>query len=126
MRRKAATHGGRQGGESDFTDRISMRDPRAAHEPRPPADAARRSGSGKGSMGETTVASMTDSGFTRGALAHLTEASGGGAFAALRERAFEQFEAMPMPSPETEEWRYTDVRDLELSRYRPYAPEPAA
>jgi Fe-S cluster assembly protein SufD len=32
----------------------------------------------------------------------------------LRERAMTAFEALPMPSPETEEWRYTDVTDLDL------------
>ncbi len=77
-------------------------------------------------MGETTLTSTTDSGFTREALEHLIAGDGGDGFGVLRERAFEQFEAMPMPSPETEEWRYTDVRDLDLSRYRSYAPEPAA
>ena len=31
---------------------------------------------------------------------------------ALREQAFARFGAMPLPSKETEEWRYTDVSDL--------------
>jgi Fe-S cluster assembly protein SufD len=31
---------------------------------------------------------------------------------AVRDRAFASFEAMPLPSQETEEWRYTDVSDL--------------
>jgi len=44
----------------------------------------------------------------------------------LRDQAFAQFEAMPMPSPETEEWRYTDVRELDLSVYTAFKPEPAA
>ena len=30
-----------------------------------------------------------------------------------------------MPSPETEEWRYTDLRDLDLS-FDAHVPEPAA
>ena len=30
----------------------------------------------------------------------------------LREQAFARFAAMPLPSKETEEWRYTDVSDL--------------
>ncbi|MBI4260501.1 MAG: Fe-S cluster assembly protein SufD [Actinobacteria bacterium] len=38
----------------------------------------------------------------------------------LRERALEEFEALPMPSPETEEWRYTDVTDLDLA-FEPFA-----
>jgi Fe-S cluster assembly protein SufD len=41
----------------------------------------------------------------------------------LRARAFEVFETTPMPSPETEEWRYTDLRDLDLDTYAPFAPE---
>jgi Fe-S cluster assembly protein SufD len=37
----------------------------------------------------------------------------------LRERAFVAFEAAPMPSPETEEWRYTDLREFDLDRFEP-------
>src|SRR5262249_27426861 len=33
----------------------------------------------------------------------------------LRERSFEEFRAMPPPSPETEEWRYTDLTAFELA-----------
>lgn len=44
----------------------------------------------------------------------------------LRQRAFQMFETMPMPSPETEEWRYTDLRDFDLSLLRPFAAEPPA
>jgi Fe-S cluster assembly protein SufD len=43
----------------------------------------------------------------------------------VRARAFEQFESLPMPSPETEEWRYTDVTGLDLN-YEPFAPGGAA
>src|SRR5436309_13013479 len=32
---------------------------------------------------------------------------------------------MPTPSPDTEEWRYTDLREFDLS-FDPYAPEPLA
>jgi Fe-S cluster assembly protein SufD len=39
----------------------------------------------------------------------------------LRREAFERFEAMPIPSQETEEWRYTDLSDLDLS-FRPHVP----
>ncbi len=67
----------------------------------------------------------TTTGFTRAALAALQ--AGEPAFAAaLRERAFASFEAMPAPSPETEEWRYTDLTALDLSRFTPLAEEPKA
>jgi Fe-S cluster assembly protein SufD len=33
----------------------------------------------------------------------------------LREQALREFEALPIPSQETEEWRYTDLADLDLS-----------
>ncbi len=32
----------------------------------------------------------------------------------LRKRAFDEFQALPMPSQETEEWRYTDLSAFEL------------
>ena len=35
--------------------------------------------------------------------------------AAARAQAFDEFRAMPAPSPETEEWRYTDLLDFDLS-----------
>ena len=44
---------------------------------------------------------------------------------ARREAAFGQFESMPTPSPDTEEWRYTDLRGFDLS-FEPYVPEPHA
>jgi Fe-S cluster assembly protein SufD len=34
---------------------------------------------------------------------------------ALRRQAFEQFRALPIPSQETEEWRYTDLSEFDLS-----------
>ena len=34
------------------------------------------------------------------------------ATAAVREQAFDLFETLPLPSKETEEWRYTDVSDV--------------
>ncbi len=71
------------------------------------------------------VDTSTTSGFTRDALAQVTSTSDG-AVAELRSRAFDQFEAMPMPSPETEEWRYTDLRDLDLTPFVPYVEEPVA
>jgi Fe-S cluster assembly protein SufD len=57
--------------------------------------------------------------FVERALAELPEALG---FAGeLRRRAFREFEAMPIPSQETEEWRYTDLSDFDLS-FAPYTP----
>ncbi|HEX5949907.1 MAG TPA: hypothetical protein VFZ96_02800, partial [Actinomycetota bacterium] len=34
---------------------------------------------------------------------------------ALRKQAFTEYLALPIPSQETEEWRYTDLSELELS-----------
>ena len=59
------------------------------------------------------------SGFDEQALADLPEAAG---FTGdLRLRAVREFEAMPIPSPETEEWRYTDLSDFDLD-FAPYTP----
>jgi Fe-S cluster assembly protein SufD len=44
---------------------------------------------------------------------------------ALRERALAEFDALPMPSPETEEWRYTDITDLDLD-FEPFVAGGAA
>ncbi len=33
---------------------------------------------------------------------------------AIRKQAFQEFVALPLPSQETEEWRYTDLEDLDL------------
>jgi Fe-S cluster assembly protein SufD len=69
----------------------------------------------------------TTAGFTKQAIAELVERLGtNGAESSVRDRAFEQFEAMPTPSPETEEWRYTDLRDFDLTRFVPFAQEAAA
>jgi Fe-S cluster assembly protein SufD len=55
--------------------------------------------------------------FDEHALASLPEAAG---FTGdLRRQAFADFEALPMPSQETEEWRYTDLSELELT-FAPY------
>jgi len=60
----------------------------------------------------------TTSGFGR---ATLPAPDGQPAFlAALRERGLEAFEALPVPSPETEEWRYTDLTSFDLD-FRPFA-----
>ena len=50
--------------------------------------------------------------FDRAALDALPIAPG--VTGAIRERAFDQFQALPTPSPETEEWRYTDLSDFAL------------
>jgi len=50
--------------------------------------------------------------FDRAALDALPIAPG--STGAIRERAFAQFEALPLPSQETEEWRYTDLSELDL------------
>ncbi|CAN5179560.1 Fe-S cluster assembly protein SufD [soil metagenome] len=70
------------------------------------------------------AAVTTSTGFDEATLRRLLER--GGAPDGVRERAFEQFQAMPMPSPETEEWRYTDLRDFDLSSFLPSAEEPFA
>lgn len=71
---------------------------------------------------------MIEAGFDRRAFEALAARDGfhGGRLGALRERAFAEFEAMPMPSPETEEWRYTDLRDMDLAAFRAYQEEPQA
>ena len=55
----------------------------------------------------------TRTGFTREVLDGLPASTP--FIRALRERAFEEFVALPIPSPETEEWRYTDLSDFDLS-----------
>jgi Fe-S cluster assembly protein SufD len=57
--------------------------------------------------------------FDERALAALPEAVGSAR--TLRERAFEEFRALPVPSQETEEWRYTDLSGLALD-FAPYTP----
>jgi Fe-S cluster assembly protein SufD len=66
-------------------------------------------------MSDLTVTSR----FDEHALAELPEAAG--FTGALRLRALEQFEAMPIPSQETEEWRYTDLSDFDLD-FIPFSP----
>ena len=57
--------------------------------------------------------------FDRAALEALPIAPG--STGAIRARAFEQFQALPVPSQETEEWRYTDLSDFALD-FVPHAP----
>jgi Fe-S cluster assembly protein SufD len=68
----------------------------------------------------------TATGFSREALDALEDTERSEFLKGLRDSAFEQFEAMPMPSPETEEWRYTDLREFDLTQFTPYAEEPTA
>lgn len=57
--------------------------------------------------------------FDERAFAAMPEAAG--FTGPLRKQAFEEFKALPMPSQETEEWRYTDLADLDLS-FAPFSP----
>jgi len=57
--------------------------------------------------------------FYRAALEALPIAPG--STGAIRERAFAQFQVLPVPSQETEEWRYTDLSDFALD-FVPHAP----
>src|SRR6478672_6303597 len=64
-------------------------------------------------------------GFEKQSLERVSAADGGSS-GALREEAFARFEAMPVPSAETEEWRYTDLSDLLLETFSLDGEEPAA
>jgi Fe-S cluster assembly protein SufD len=44
----------------------------------------------------------------------------------LRAAAVKSYQALPVPSQETEEWRYTDLSELELDRYQAHVPGRAA
>jgi Fe-S cluster assembly protein SufD len=57
--------------------------------------------------------------FDERALAELPDI--GGFTRGVRLRAFEEFEALPIPSPETEEWRYTDLSGFDLA-FTPFTP----
>jgi Fe-S cluster assembly protein SufD len=59
----------------------------------------------------------TKTGFDREALEGLP--SGPPFVQALRRRGLEAFEALPIPSPETEEWRYTDLTGFDWG-FRPH------
>jgi Fe-S cluster assembly protein SufD len=57
--------------------------------------------------------------FDEAALGKLPDAPG--TTAGIRRRAFDEFRAMPLPSQETEEWRYTDLSGLDLT-FEPHVP----
>ncbi|HYG72758.1 MAG TPA: hypothetical protein VEC15_10830, partial [Actinomycetota bacterium] len=52
---------------------------------------------------------------------HLETLPSPGFLGGLRKQAFEEFLALPVPSQETEEWRYTDVEGFDFS-LRPFVP----
>ena len=62
---------------------------------------------------------MTTTGFDERTLAALPEAPAGWV-AKMRSDALESFLALPVPSQDTEEWRYTDLSGFELS-FTPFA-----
>jgi len=53
-------------------------------------------------------------------------AGDGGNAKQLRRDAYRSYEAMPLPSAETEEWRYTDVSELDLATFSLEGEEPLA
>jgi Fe-S cluster assembly protein SufD len=65
-------------------------------------------------------------GFTEAALREIGARDGSDFVRGLRRDAFEQFAALPIPSHETEEWRYTDLSRFDLSTFVPCAEEPSA
>lgn len=66
-------------------------------------------------MSDLTISSR----FDEHALAELPEVAG--FTGELRLRALREFEAMPIPSQETEEWRYTDLSNFDLD-FVPFSP----
>jgi Fe-S cluster assembly protein SufD len=64
------------------------------------------------------MAAVTTSTFDARALEALPEVPA--SVVTQRRRAFELFTTMPVPSQETEEWRYTDLSEFELD-FRPFA-----
>jgi Fe-S cluster assembly protein SufD len=73
-------------------------------------------------MADTT----TKTGFDREALELVSGRDADGFIGSLREQAFEEFVTLPTPSPDTEEWRYTDLREFDLSPFSTLAEEPSA
>jgi Fe-S cluster assembly protein SufD len=68
----------------------------------------------------------TKTGFDRQALETISTRDADGFLGRLRETAFEQFLTTPVPSPDTEEWRYTDLREFDLSPFAASAEEQVA
>jgi Fe-S cluster assembly protein SufD len=69
---------------------------------------------------------ITKTGFDREALEAVSGRDADAFVGRLREQAFEQFVTTPLPSPDTEEWRYTDLRDFDLSLFAGLAEEKTA
>jgi Fe-S cluster assembly protein SufD len=65
------------------------------------------------------VSTATTTTFDEAALQALPDAPG--FIQTIRKQAFEEFRTLPIPSQETEEWRYTDLSDFDLS-FRPHVP----
>jgi Fe-S cluster assembly protein SufD len=65
------------------------------------------------------VSTITSPTFDEAALEALPEAPS--FVQSIRKQAFEEFRALPIPSQETEEWRYTDLSDFDLS-FRAHVP----
>ena len=68
---------------------------------------------------QSSISAPTGNPFDEHALAELPEVAG--FTGELRLRALGEFEAMPIPSQETEEWRYTDLSDFDLD-FVPFSP----
>jgi Fe-S cluster assembly protein SufD len=68
----------------------------------------------------------TKTGFDREALESIAGRDIDTFVGPLRDQAFEQFVTMPVPSPDTEEWRYTDLREFDLSPFAAIAEEQPA
>jgi Fe-S cluster assembly protein SufD len=71
----------------------------------------------------TTASSIR---FTGQSLDAIARRDGDPAVSAIRRSAYEQFTTLPVPSPETEEWRYTDLRQFDLGAFLPVSDEPPA
>src|SRR5437762_2830862 len=91
--------------------------------PTPPAPLSRPGGESDAADRISAMATTATTGFSRAALEQVSMRDSG-ATGELRQRSFGHFEVQPMPSPETEEWRYTDLRELDLDSFTPFAPEP--
>jgi len=74
-------------------------------------------GSESDPVGRISVVTTTTSGFDERAMAAVPPSAP--FLERLRRQAFEEFDALPIPSQETEEWRYTDLEDLGLD-LRPF------
>src|SRR5262252_6918765 len=73
------------------------------------------------------MAETVTTAFEQHALERLASTAGdGGNAKQLRQDAYRSYEAMPLPSAETEEWRYTDVSELDLATFSLEGEEPLA